>query len=130
MKKTVSIILVLLTVFSLSSCMEFASDVPPEEGIVGVWKYSPNEEYRDIITDAITDPGVYVDLYYEFYADGTGKTYLSTDDNVMEFTYSYDGETLRINGPDGSFDTLVRLDGNTLSVYSGKDGYLDLKRQK
>ena len=74
--------------------MEFASDVPPEEGIVGVWKYAHNEEYREYITEAITDPGAYVDLYYEFYEDGTGKTYLSTDDNEMTFTYTYDGETL------------------------------------
>jgi len=100
------------------------------EGIVGVWKFSPNEEYREIITDAITDPRVYVDLYYEFYEDGTGKTYLSTDENVMEFTYVFDGEKLTITNSDGSFDTPVKLKGDVLSVYAGEEGYLDLKRQK
>ncbi len=130
MKKIFSLILVLLAVLSLTSCMEFASDVPPEEAIVGVWKYAHNEEYRDYITEAITDPGAYVDLYYEFYADGTGKTYLSTDDNEMEFTYTFDGETLTITNKDGSFDTPVKLKGNVLSVYAGDGEYLDLKRQK
>jgi hypothetical protein len=130
MKKIIALILVLFSVLSLSSCVEFASDVPPEEGIVGVWKYAHNEEYREYITEAITDPGAYVDLYYEFYEDGTGKTYLSTDDNEMTFTYTYDGETLTITNKDGSFDTPAILKGNVLSVYAGDGEYLDLKRQK
>lgn len=130
MKKIIAIILSLLFVAGLCSCgKKYAYDTP-EEGIVGVWKYSPNEEYRDLITDAVVDPGVYVDLYYEFYEDGTGKTYLSTDDAVMEFTYEYDGETLIITSNDGSFDTPARLDGDILSVYDVQnEEYLDMKRQ-
>ncbi|MBE6587423.1 MAG: hypothetical protein E7647_03300 [Ruminococcaceae bacterium] len=127
MKRIVAVILLVLSVFTLSSCLK---DTSPEEEIVGVWKYAHNEEYREYITEAITDPGAYVDLYYEFYADGTGKTYLSTDDNEMTFTYTYDGETLTITNKDGSFDTPAKLKGNVLSVYAGDGEYLDLKRQK
>ena len=130
MKRIIAVTLALFAVLSLCSCMEFASDVPPEEGIVGVWKYAHNEEYREVITEAITDPGAYVDLYYEFYADGTGKTYLSTDDNEMTFSYTYDGEILTITNKDGSFDTPAKLKGDVLSVYAGDNEYLDLKRQK
>ncbi len=115
----------------LSACAGETVYDTPQEGIVGVWKFSPNEEYREFVTDAITDPGVYVDLFYEFYEDGSGKTYLSTDDNEMEFTYTYDGETLVITSKDGSFKTPAKLDGDILSVYDeiGKE-YMDLKRQK
>lgn len=130
MKKIIAFILSLLFVAGLCSCAKDAEHDTPEEGIVGVWKYSPNEEYRDLITDALADPGVYVDLYYEFYEDGTGKTYLSTDDSVMEFEYEYDGETLVITSKDGSFDTPATLDGDVLSVYDVQnDEYLDMKRQ-
>ena len=130
MKKYIAIILSLLFVVGLCSCSGKASYSSPREGIVGVWKYSPNEEYRDLITDALVDPGVYVDLYYEFYEDGTGKTYLSTDDGVMEFEYEYDGEILTIMSGSGSFDTPAILDGNILSVYDVQnDEYLDMKRQ-
>ncbi len=129
MKKILSVILALIFVLSLASCAMKTTYDTPAEGIVGVWKYSPNEELRDYITDAITDPGVFVDLFYEFYADGTGKTYLSTDDKVMEFTYIYDGEVLTITNSDGSFDTPAKLDGDVLSVYAGDGKYLDLKRQ-
>ena len=82
-----------------------------------------------MITDAITDPGVYVDLYYEFYEDGTGKTYLSTDKDPMEFSYTYDGETLTITNSTGSFDTPATLKGNVLSVFAGNNEWWDLKRQ-
>ncbi len=114
----------------MCACAQKTEYSTPEEGIIGIWKYSPNEEYRDLITDAVTDPGVYVDLYYEFYSDGTGKTYLSTDDSVLEFEYEYDGETLVIKSANGSFDTPARLDGDILSVYDVQsDEYLDMKRQ-
>ena len=129
MKKILSIVLAVFFVLSLASCAKKTTYDTPEEGIVGVWKYSPNEEYREYVTDAITDPCVFVDLYYEFYEDGTGKTYLSTDDNEMTFTYTYDGETLTITNNDGSFDTPAKLDGDVLSVYAGDNEYLDLKRQ-
>ncbi|MBQ2729347.1 MAG: hypothetical protein IJF69_01080 [Clostridia bacterium] len=130
MRKTAAIIIAVIFVLSLASCSSKVKYDTPQEGIIGVWKYSPNEEIRDIITDAVTDPGVYVDLYYEFYEDGTGKTYLSTDDNEMTFTYTYDGETLTITSKSGSFDTPAKLDGDILSVYdTGNDEYLDLKRQ-
>ena len=130
MKKIVCLALSLLFVLSLASCTEKVSYDTPEEGIIGVWKYAYNEEAREYITEAITDPGVYVDLFYEFYADGTGKTYLSTDPDAMEFTYSYDGEVLTIYNSTGSFDTPAILKGDILSVYAGEDEYLDLKRQK
>ncbi len=130
MKKIIAIFISLLFVFGMCSCAKVTEYDTPEEGIVGIWKYSPNEEYRELITDAVTDPGVYVDLFYEFYSDGTGKTYLSTDDTVMEFEYEYDGETLVIKGDDGSFDTPARLDGDILSVYDVQsEEYLDMKRQ-
>lgn len=101
-----------------------------EEGIVGTWKYSPNEVVRDYITDMINDPGVYVDLYYEFYEDGTGVTYLSTDKTKVPLTYSFDGETLTITIGGETFDTPVKLDGDVLSVYDvDAKEYLDMKRQ-
>lgn len=129
MKRAVSAVIAIILMLSFASCKKAPSYDTPEEGIVGVWKYSYNEEYREYVTDAITDPGVYVDLYYEFYEDGTGKTYLSTDENEMEFTYSYDGEVLTIINSSGSFDTPALLDGDILSVYAGNNEYLDLKRQ-
>lgn len=130
MKRMITAVLACFLVISFASCAKKTTYDTPQEGIVGVWKYAHNEEYREYITEAIKDPGAYVDLYYEFYADGTGKTYLSTDDNVMEFTYTYDGEILTITNSDGSFDTPARLDGDVLSVFAGNDEYLDLKRQK
>ena len=128
MKKIFSVILCLCAVFSLVACAKKSAS-SEEDGIVGLWKHSYNEEYREIITEAITDPGVFVDIYYEFRADGTGKTYVSTDmENVMEFEYSFDGEKITIKASNGTFDTPAKLKGNVLSVFDGED-YRDFKRQ-
>lgn len=128
MKKIVSAIALVIILISAVSCAH--SYDTPEEGIVGVWKYAYNGEIRDYITQLITDERLFVDLYYEFYEDGTGVTYLSTDKTKMEFTYIFDGETLTITNEDTTFDTPAKLDGDTLSVYdSSKDEYLDLQRQ-
>lgn len=128
--KRIAVIVLALALLFLASCSGSAVAGTPAEKIVGKWCYTPNEDILDIVTQVINDPGVYVKLYYEFYEDGTGVTYLSTDDSKMEFTYSFDGETLTINGGDGSFDTRVKLSGNVLSVYDeAVDKYLDMKRQ-
>lgn len=128
MKKILSAVVLILIIFSAVSCGH--SYDTPEEGIVGIWKYAYNGDIRDYITQVITDERLFVDLYYEFYDDGTGVTYLSTDDSKMEFTYIYDGETLTITSDDATFDTPAKLDGDILSVYdSSKDEYLDLQRQ-
>ncbi|MBE6714747.1 MAG: hypothetical protein E7575_05630 [Ruminococcaceae bacterium] len=139
-KRFFFVLLAVILAFSMVSCSD-KSDSSKEkagdhiasgyEGIVGKWMYSQNSEYvQNLVTDIINDPNVYVKLYYEFYADGTGKTYMSTDDYVQEFTYTYDGETLTITGKDGTFDTPAKLKGDILSVYEEFSGeYLDMKRQ-
>lgn len=138
MKKIIAILLCTLAVLCAASCTakEELNGKPvagtPGEDIVGKWKYSSNEDIRDVITEVLQDPNVYVDLYYEFYEDGTGKTYISTDDTVLEFSYEFDGEVLTIISKDGPFDTPCSLseDGKVLSVYDeANDEYLDLKKQ-
>ena len=130
--RAVSVLLALAAVLCLVSCKgDSVVAGTPAEGLVGKWCYYPNEAVHDIITDVIVDPNVYVKLFYEFYEDGTGVTYLSTDDTKMEFTYSFDGETLTISGKDGTFDTPATLSGNILSVYDlGTKEYRDLKKEK
>ena len=137
MKKIISVILCIAAVLCFSACAkEEIKGKPvagtPGEDIVGKWKYAPNEDIRDLVTEVLQDPNVYVDLYYEFYEDGTGKTYISTDDAVLEFQYEFDGKVLTIISKDGSFDTPCTLseDGNILSVYDeANDEYLDMKKQ-
>ena len=137
MKKIISVILCIAAVLCFSACAKEEVKGKPVAGtpggdIVGKWKYAPNEDIRDLVTEVLQDPNVYVDLYYEFYEDGTGKTYISTDDAVLEFQYEFDGKVLTIISKDGSFDTPCTLseDGNILSVYDeANDEYLDLKKQ-
>ena len=133
MKKIIAIILCAAALLTFGACQRKNTvEGTPAEDIVGTWKYSPNEEIRDIVTDVLKDPNVYVDLFYEFYEDGTGKTYISTDNAVMKFEFEFDGETLTIISEDGSFDTPCTLseDGKVLSVYDeANDEYLDMKKQ-
>lgn len=130
MKRIISVFLCFIIAFSLVSCAKGTSSEGGDgKTIVGTWKYSHNEEFRDFITDAITDPGVFVDMYYIFNADGTGMTYLSTDpDDPMEFEYRFDGEKITIIAKNGTFDTPAKLKGDILSVFDGEK-YQDFKRQ-
>ena len=129
MKKIISLILISVFIFGAVSCSAPFSKT--ESGIVGVWKYSVNDDYvLGLVTDVINDPNVYVSYFYEFYEDGTGKTYVSTDTDVIEFTYVFNGDSITITSKDGTFDTPCKLNGNTLSIYDDITGeYVDMKRQ-
>lgn len=129
MKKIIALILTVILSFGAVACSAPFSE--PASGIVGVWKYSANDDYvLDLVTDVINDPNVYVAYFYEFYEDGTGKTYVSTDTDVLEFTYVFNGDSITITGKDGTFETPCKLNGNILSIYDEVTGeYLDMKRQ-
>ena len=120
MKRIISVfILCILTASLFTACA--GSDVPPEEAIVGKWKYSLNEDVRELLTGVVNDERVLVDVYYEFNEDGTGSTYSSFDDNSQSFTYVYDGETLSLTMGQNSFDTSCTIDGDSMTIVENGD---------
>ena len=119
MKKLLCAVLTALMVFSLFACAEKSSG---NHSIVGTWKYSLNEKYRDVITDVILDSRVYVDIYYTFNEDGTGRSYASDNSFDREFTYVFNGDVITITSDGYSFDQKCVLTDTTLTIHDDNKG--------
>lgn len=119
MKKFFCAVIAAIIILSLSSCGEKTSS---GGSIVGTWKYSLNEKYRDVITEVIVDERVYLDIYYIFNEDGTGRTYASDGSFDREFTYVYSDGKITITSDGYSFDQKCVLDGDTLTIHDDTQG--------
>ena len=114
MKKIICFLFAVILSFSLVSCGEKAED---GESLAGLWKYELNGDVRELITDVIVDENIYVDIYYLFCEDGTGKTYTSDGSFETEFTYTVSGNVMTITSEGGSFDQEFKLSGDKLTVH-------------
>lgn len=113
-KKIICVFVTAALLFSLSSCGERETD---GESIVGLWKYELNGKYRDAITEVIVDERVYVDIYYQFNEDGTGRSYASDGSFDRDFTYVYSNGVITITSDGYSFDQKCKLGKDTLTVH-------------
>lgn len=113
MKRFISVLLLcVFAALAFTAC----ADNSASKAIVGKWKYSLNDNLRDVITDVIEDERVYVDIYYEFNEDGTGAYYSSIDTDKQIFEYEYDGAILTLTMGNNSFDTSCVIEGNEMTV--------------
>lgn len=96
----------------LASCGEKAE---PSD-LWGLWKYELNGKYREVITEVIADERVYVDIYYQFNEDGTGRTYASDGSFDREFTYTFSDDTITITSSGYSFEQKCKLTPSTLTI--------------
>ena len=80
-------------------------------------------KYRDVITEVIVDERVYVDIYYQFNEDGTGRSYASDGTFDRDFTYHYSDGVITITSDGYSFDQKCILKGDTLTIHddAGED---------
>ena len=133
------VLLALLCVFCLFSCSDGKKQAADADGdtvsdsisIVGTWKYSLNEGVRDVITEVIVDSRVYVDIYYVFNEDGTGKTYASDNSFNRSFTYEYSEGVISITSDGYTFDQKCSLSGNSLTVHDDeKNDDIVFQKQK
>lgn len=114
MKKIFCAAFALLIALSLFSCGEKSDG---KEALVGLWKYELNGEFRDLITSVIVDENVYVDIYYQFNEDGSGRTYASDGSFDREFTYTYSDGVITITSNGYSFNQKCKLKGDRLTVH-------------
>ena len=119
MKKFISILLAAVLLFSFTACSKKS-----EKNIVGVWMYPNYSEFKDYVTDIITED-IFYKVYYEFYEDGTGCTYIEGEENnPIRIVYSYDSENDMLsftfqNGNKVSVSCVV--DGDTMTVTEGEN---------
>ena len=116
MKKFSAQIALILAAVCLFSC---GGKAPADNGLslAGTWKYELNSEYRDIITEVIVDERVYVDIYYIFNEDGTGRTYASDGSFDRSFTYTFKNSVITITSDGYSFDQPCKLSADTLIIH-------------
>ena len=119
MKRLISILLATVLLFSFTACSKKS-----EKNIVGVWMYPNYTEFKDYVTDIITED-IFYKVYYEFYEDGTGCTYIEgEEDNPVRIVYNYDSEKDILsftfqNGNKVSVSCVV--DGDTMTVTEGEN---------
>lgn len=117
MKKLIMSAALVFSLLFLFSCGETGKS----ENIVGLWKYSLNEQYRDIITGVIDDERAFVDIYYQFNEDGTGRTYASDGSYDRDFTYVYSKGVITITSAGYSFDQSCVLTDTTLTIHDTEE---------
>ena len=70
MKKVLSLLLAIVLLCSFTSCANKG-----DKNIVGLWMYPNYSEFKDYVSDVITED-IFYKVYYEFNEDGTGCTYI------------------------------------------------------
>lgn len=107
MKKKLSFLfcLILLVSMSLCACGKTSSGPGASEDIVGTWALINNEEYKDILGGYISDD-IFFSVYYIFNEDGTGSTHLNDDEDLFNFSYTYDGSTLHLTYENGDPESI------------------------
>ena len=103
MKRLISLLLAVVFAISLSSCSKNT-----EKSIVGQWMYPNYSEFKEYVTDVIQED-IFYKVYYEFYEDGTGCTYIEGyENNPARIVYKYD--------PAKDILTFTYENGNKVSV--------------
>ena len=118
MKKLICFIAAFSLLFAFSSCGKKTTG----DDLVGLWKYELNGKYREVITEVIVDERVYVDIYYQFNEDGTGRSFASDGSFDREFTYRYSDGVITITSDGYSFDQKCTLRKDTLTVRDDETG--------
>lgn len=109
MKRFLSLFLALIILCSFVGCGKRGS-----KDIVGVWMYPNYSEIKDYVTDVITED-IFYKVYYEFYEDGTGCTYIEgRESDPIRLAYSYEA--------DKDLLTFTFENGNKVSVSCVVDG--------
>ncbi len=120
MKKFVSLILAFIFVLSLCACSKNT-----EESIIGKWMYPNYSEFAEYVTDVIEED-IFYKVYYEFYGDGTGCTYIEGQENnpVMIKAYKYDpaNDTLTFTYDNGNeVSVSCTIDGDEMYIIEGEN---------
>lgn len=109
MKKVLALLLAAVLLFSFAGCSKKV-----DKNIVGVWMYPNYSEFKDYVSDIITED-IFYKVYYEFYEDGTGCTYIEGHENdPVRIVYNYD--------PSNDILTFTFENGNKVSVSCVVDG--------
>ena len=119
MKKVLSLLLAIVLLCSFTSCANKG-----DKNIVGLWMYPNYSEFKDYVSDVITED-IFYKVYYEFNEDGTGCTYIEgQENNPVRIVYSYDPDKDILhftfeNGNKVSVSCIV--EGDTMKVTEGEN---------